>query len=391
MTFLLLLPPATAVYAQNDDAANVPDYPDMEARIMDESDSKFYYLLNDVFPDAKTADPAGDYFKRKENVATRSIRMRKLFGAGFSKLNEKRGVTIKQARWLTAKNKRRFFVVLFEARAPAKKAFYALAVYSVVRMKVPDMSVYSASKWKWDYIFDLVDAVDPQIDADVELPKGLLAIKDRRGSETFWLLNLRAAAGESFKNYNAVELFNGRMRPLFKDFPTVYNNSDCTRRFEQNFEIFRNKAIDKTILSFEVVFTSKIWTNNDCQARETFGDLREIESYQPRWQIRSRYRRLVRFQSLTRKVEKIEGANLPGVTGVPECDDYIEKYEICLRSKLYRGAASRAETEKYLRILDDSFKKSFAGATVPRDELVAGCRKANEAARESPVSFGCEW
>src|SRR5215204_1030354 len=130
LTFLLLLP-ALAVHAQNDDAANVPDYPDMEARIIDETDSKYYYLLNDVFPDAKTADPKGDYFKRKENVATRSIRMRKLFGAGFSKLNEKRRVTIKQARWLTAKNKRRLFVVLFEASAPAKKTFYALAVYSV--------------------------------------------------------------------------------------------------------------------------------------------------------------------------------------------------------------------------------------------------------------------
>jgi hypothetical protein len=387
---LFLLAP---VSAQDDDA--VQDYPKLDERITEETDDQYNYLLHYVFPDAKSAKPGDNSLDAKENAATRSIRLRRLFGSGFSKLNERRLVTIKQTRWLQARGRQKFLVVLFEAPAPenqktAKKTFYTLAIFRYVRMRVPDFSVFSATKWKWTYIFDFVDAVDPQLAADVELPKTLPTIKDWRGGDAFWILDSRAAGSETFKNYSAVELYNERLRPLLKDFLSLYSNSDCAHRFEQNLEAFSQLPAVKSVLSFEINIVSKIWMSNDCRALETVGDLRETESYQPRWQVRSRRRQLVRFQLLDKKVEKIEHDYQVEITGIPDCDDYLEKYEICLRTKLYRGTANRAETEKYLTMLRETWKKSFA--SVEKSETTAAaCRQARETARESLNSFGCEW
>src|SRR5215204_1562358 len=200
--FLLLASFFGAVHAQENDKT-VLNYVDLKARITEETDFRYYYLLHDVFPDVKT-----DFLEPQKNSASRSIRLRKLFGKGFSKLNGRRKIFITRAQWFRGANNRKYLAVLFAAILPEDaprdrsdaKGFYALAVFAYVRRKVPDWNVYNALGYKWTYEFDFVDAVAPQSDSDVELPKDLPVVKNGRGDEeTFWLLNSHTEAGDTVR------------------------------------------------------------------------------------------------------------------------------------------------------------------------------------------------
>lgn len=74
--------------------------------------------------------------------------------------------------------------------------------------------------------------------------------------------------------------------------------------------------------------------------------------------------------------------------GVPECDDYIAKYESCIRSKV--PEAGRAAAESSLKTARENWKKAAENAQ-SRATLAAACKQASDAAAASMKAYGCSW
>lgn len=73
--------------------------------------------------------------------------------------------------------------------------------------------------------------------------------------------------------------------------------------------------------------------------------------------------------------------------GVPECDDYINKYEKCISSKVPEIARAP---------MKDAFDKTRAGwkaaASTPEGKqgLAMGCKMAADASKQVVAMYGCE-
>lgn len=77
-----------------------------------------------------------------------------------------------------------------------------------------------------------------------------------------------------------------------------------------------------------------------------------------------------------------------GEIGVPECDDYIKKYEMCLNSKVPEAARGAFKTS-----LDQVRKSWKEAAANPQTKaaLASGCKTALETAKQSLSAYSCEW
>lgn len=74
--------------------------------------------------------------------------------------------------------------------------------------------------------------------------------------------------------------------------------------------------------------------------------------------------------------------------GIPECDDYIAKYESCVKGKV--PEAARASLESSLKMARDNWKKAAENAQ-SRGTLAAACKQASDAAAASMKAYGCTW
>ncbi|MDQ1557992.1 MAG: hypothetical protein QOD32_1052 [Pyrinomonadaceae bacterium] len=74
--------------------------------------------------------------------------------------------------------------------------------------------------------------------------------------------------------------------------------------------------------------------------------------------------------------------------GVPECDDYLAKYETCVSSKV--PAAARAQYESTLAQTRKSWR-DLAANPQTKASLAQACKQATESARASMKSMGCEF
>ena len=72
--------------------------------------------------------------------------------------------------------------------------------------------------------------------------------------------------------------------------------------------------------------------------------------------------------------------------GVPECDDYIAKYESCLRGKVPEMA--KAQLESSLKTARENWKRAAENAS-SRGTLAAACKQASDAAAASMKAYGC--
>lgn len=74
--------------------------------------------------------------------------------------------------------------------------------------------------------------------------------------------------------------------------------------------------------------------------------------------------------------------------GVPECDEYIQKYEACVNSKV--PEAMRASVKASL---DTARKMWKDAAATPQGKagLATACKQALETAKSSMGSYGCSW
>ena len=74
--------------------------------------------------------------------------------------------------------------------------------------------------------------------------------------------------------------------------------------------------------------------------------------------------------------------------GIPECDDYIAKYESCIRGKV--PEAARATMESSLKTSREQWKKAAENAQ-SRGALAAACKQASDAAAAGMKAYGCTW
>ena len=73
--------------------------------------------------------------------------------------------------------------------------------------------------------------------------------------------------------------------------------------------------------------------------------------------------------------------------GVPECDDFLAKYEACVTGKV--PEAARAQYNASLKMWRDSWRQA-AATPQGKATLAQGCKMAAEQSRASLKSFGCE-
>jgi succinate dehydrogenase/fumarate reductase-like Fe-S protein len=74
--------------------------------------------------------------------------------------------------------------------------------------------------------------------------------------------------------------------------------------------------------------------------------------------------------------------------GVPECDDYLAKYEACVSSKV--PEAARAQYESTLAQTRKSWR-DLAANPQTKASLAQACKTATESARQTMKSIGCEF
>ena|SRR5947209_8848578 len=74
--------------------------------------------------------------------------------------------------------------------------------------------------------------------------------------------------------------------------------------------------------------------------------------------------------------------------GVPECDEYISKYEACVNSKV--PEAMRATVKASMETARKMWKDA---AATPQGKagLATACKQALETAKTSMASYGCSW
>lgn len=74
--------------------------------------------------------------------------------------------------------------------------------------------------------------------------------------------------------------------------------------------------------------------------------------------------------------------------GVPECDEYIEKYEACVNSKV--PEAQRAMLKTSFEAQRKAFKDAAANPQA-KAGLATGCKQAIETAKQSMSAYSCAW
>ena len=74
--------------------------------------------------------------------------------------------------------------------------------------------------------------------------------------------------------------------------------------------------------------------------------------------------------------------------GVPECDDFIAKYEACVSGKV--PEAARAQYQTALKQWRESWKK-LAANPATKGTLAAACKQAKEQQETALKSYGCTW
>ena len=77
-----------------------------------------------------------------------------------------------------------------------------------------------------------------------------------------------------------------------------------------------------------------------------------------------------------------------GEIGVPECDEYLRKYEACLNEHV--PEASRAQLRSAFEQTRNSWRQA---ASTPQGKagLSAGCKQMLDIAKQQTAQYGCQW
>lgn len=74
--------------------------------------------------------------------------------------------------------------------------------------------------------------------------------------------------------------------------------------------------------------------------------------------------------------------------GVPECDEYIEKYEACVSAKV--PEAARGAMRSSIQQMRQSWKQVAANPQA-KAALAGGCKQAQETSKQSMSVYACAW
>jgi hypothetical protein len=74
--------------------------------------------------------------------------------------------------------------------------------------------------------------------------------------------------------------------------------------------------------------------------------------------------------------------------GVPECDDYIAKYEACINSKV--PEPMRATVKSSMETARKQWK-DLAATPQGKAGLATACKAATDAAKQATSAYGCTW
>lgn len=74
--------------------------------------------------------------------------------------------------------------------------------------------------------------------------------------------------------------------------------------------------------------------------------------------------------------------------GVPECDDFMAKYEACVTSKVPEVA--RAQYQSALKQWKDAWKKQAENPQT-KSALAAACKQAADTQTAAMKTYGCTW
>ncbi len=74
--------------------------------------------------------------------------------------------------------------------------------------------------------------------------------------------------------------------------------------------------------------------------------------------------------------------------GVPECDEFIEKYEACVMNKV--PEAARATMKSSIEQMRESWKKVAANPQA-KSALAGGCKQTLESTKQSMGAYACAW
>jgi hypothetical protein len=74
--------------------------------------------------------------------------------------------------------------------------------------------------------------------------------------------------------------------------------------------------------------------------------------------------------------------------GVAECDEFIQKYEACVNSKVPESARSMVKAN--LDTMRNAWKKA-AETPQGKSSLAQGCKQALDQAKTTMGSYGCSW
>ncbi|MBN2369126.1 MAG: hypothetical protein JXO72_01420 [Vicinamibacteria bacterium] len=86
--------------------------------------------------------------------------------------------------------------------------------------------------------------------------------------------------------------------------------------------------------------------------------------------------------------ESVNSAASAGEIGVPECDEYLDKYQACIEDK-----APEAVRTSLVQALDQTRAgwKKAAATTQGKEGLAMACKQAQETARQAMTAYGCQW
>jgi len=78
--------------------------------------------------------------------------------------------------------------------------------------------------------------------------------------------------------------------------------------------------------------------------------------------------------------------------GVPECDEYIKKYEACLTKIAAKAPQVEGPLKTSFETLRDSWKKA-AATPAGKSAMATGCKQALDSAKSNPAlsAYACEW
>jgi|RhiMethySRZTD1v2_1073278.scaffolds.fasta_scaffold116416_2 hypothetical protein len=88
------------------------------------------------------------------------------------------------------------------------------------------------------------------------------------------------------------------------------------------------------------------------------------------------------------KTESTSSASSGNEVGVPECDEYLTKYEKCVSEKV--PEAARPQLKSTVDTMRSTWKQQ-ASNPVAKAGLAQGCKQALEAAKTAMGSYGCTW